>query len=115
MREIVNRSLLVVKPNLAFYEWAKEVDEDAFDLRFEDVREDSTSYLVRDSEELDESERTIRTHYEEIFEAELFSWCTDEKKWPENITYSKFIEWFDVEYHSIVMDLIDEEIEIEDE
>jgi hypothetical protein len=33
--------------------------------------------------------------------------------WPENKTYKMFQEWFDVEFHSMVFDLLQSDIEKE--
>ena len=115
MRELENRSILIVRPKQAFQEWASGVSPDLNDVSLEECREDCTSYLVPYSEELDEPERTIREYCVEIFEAELFSCCADERKWPNDISYEMFTEWFEVEYNSIVVDLGHDGIILEDE
>jgi hypothetical protein len=38
---------------------------------------------------------------------------TDDDTWPENITYKMFLEWFDVGFHSMVFDSIQDDIEKE--
>lgn len=36
---------------------------------------------------------------------------TDDDTWPEKITYKMFLEWFDVEFHSMVFDSLEDDIE----
>lgn len=43
--------------------------------------------------------------YETIFELELEGWCLDDEKWPSIRTLGVFMEWFTVEFHSMVIDL----------
>jgi hypothetical protein len=49
-----------------------------------------------------------------VFELELDGWHTDESVWPQNRTLAMFKEWFHIELHSIVEDLVDDEIVDED-
>ena len=55
----------------------------------------------------------LEDFYEQIFESELWSWYTDERAWPEDRTFKLFLEWFTLEFHSVVEDL--DEGPIEDE
>jgi hypothetical protein len=59
----------------------------------------------------EDAEVIIKELYNDIFEVELSGWITDKSKWPENRTYEKFLEWFDVELHSMVFDPFEENIE----
>jgi hypothetical protein len=36
---------------------------------------------------------------------ELAAWCTDETYWPKKRTYQLFKKFFEIEIHSIVVDL----------
>jgi hypothetical protein len=53
----------------------------------------------------------LREFYEVIFEEELLGWWTDGQPHPSDRTFQMFQEWFDVEFHSMVVDLLEEEIE----
>jgi len=37
----------------------------------------------------------------------------DDGTWPDKITYEMFLEWFDVEFHSMVFDSLKDDIEKE--
>ena len=46
----------------------------------------------------------------EFFENELEGWYTDETLWPKNRDYKTFMEWIEVECHSVVLDTVGGEI-----
>jgi hypothetical protein len=45
-----------------------------------------------------------------LFEAELEGWYTDPSMWPQELTWKLFCEWFDVEYHTVLIDTVGDEI-----
>ena len=38
---------------------------------------------------------------------QLGDWWTDPTRWPEMRDFATFKEWFDTEFHSLVLDLVD--------
>jgi hypothetical protein len=71
--------------------------------------DDSHAYLLPEFEMVDDQVAILAEFYDEIFEQELTAWCTDEKTFPAKRTLPMFEEWFDVEFHSTVLDMIDDE------
>lgn len=55
----------------------------------------------------------LEDYFEKIFEIELEAWSTDESEWPALRDFKTFMDWFDVQGESIVVDLGTGEIEIE--
>ena len=102
----VNRCLIIVKPKQPFLDWLRSVEPDDKDLQFEDINEDLTAYLVPEVETLDEQEEIIDWCAEFVFERELWSWYTDEDLWPVGRNAPMFREWFDIEFHSLVDDVV---------
>ncbi|MCO5143910.1 MAG: hypothetical protein M9962_12535 [Oligoflexia bacterium] len=41
----------------------------------------------------------------------LDDWCTDEDLWPKNRTIKRFHEWFDLQFSSMPIDFVENEIE----
>ena len=74
------------------------------------LREDSDAFLVPGSEFNEEMESCILANHEQIFNMMLNNWYRDESLWPEGRNYVMFKSWFDVEFHSLVIDLGEEEI-----
>lgn len=44
-------------------------------------------------------------NFDQLFDNELNDWYTAEQDWPQEHNYDMFAEWFDVEVHSMVLDL----------
>ena len=106
--EYVDRSLVVIKPRQAFFDWLKETPDWELDLTLETLRVDCTALLIPEFEEPEGAISYVDDIFEQIFEMELASWCADEKVWPQKRTLKMFWEWFDVELHSMVIDTADE-------
>jgi hypothetical protein len=101
----INRSLILVKPKQPFLDWLHSIDPDD-DTTIEDLNDDATAYLVPEFETDDEQEDVFNWCAEFVFGYELWSWCTDEALWPKDRDAATFTQWFDVEFHSIVMDVV---------
>ena len=112
----INRSLIILRPKQPFLDWAQSLDDESKDLTLESLNEDSTAYLIPEIWQDSDQEEFLRTCYEILFEEQLEGWWTDEAAWPKQRDLKMFLEWFEVEFHSLVFDLCDEPIGIvEDE
>lgn len=103
-----NRSALIVGLAQPYVDWAAGLDEDRDGPS---VGSDKTVYLIPDFEDDEDGEDVLELVYEEIFERELFAWCTDESTWPADRTLGMFKHWFDLELVAAVEDVISEELE----
>jgi hypothetical protein len=103
---VINRSLIVVKPKKPFLDWLNSVEPDDDDLQLEDINDDPTAYLVPQIIMEGEQEGIIDWCADFVFEQELWSWYTDEDLWPVGRNAAMFREWFDVESHSMVNDVV---------
>ena len=72
------------------------------------------SFLIHEMRSEDGVFAVIEIYYKEIFEAELMAWHTLEQDWAKNRTFAIFKDWFDMEFHSEVIDLVDMPIVKED-
>ena len=108
---MVNRSAVLVRPREPFLEWA-EKHGDGMSYPTEGER---SVYLLPNFGNDIESEDLLRQYGDLIFEAELEGWITDETTWPRERSYERFLEWFDVEHHSVVEDLVAGEPLVDDE
>ena len=46
------------------------------------------------------------SYYKVIFEEQLSGWWRDETDWPTKRDMKTFTHWFDVEFHSVVLDVV---------
>lgn len=115
----INRAAIILRYKQKAVEWINEADPSAEGqgVTVENVHNDGTVYLVsdEDAEDTTDVERWIKRNYEALFEAELTSWYTDRKLWPEKRTFNLFNEWFVVECHTVVEDTVGTPIIIDDE
>ena len=109
----INRCLVIVRPKQPFFDWVQSVDYDG-ELTLEEIREDPTAYLVPEFEDDFEQAEVFAACYDLIFEAELESWYTDPELWPEDRDLEMFLQWFDVDFHSLIFDLVDAPVKVVD-
>jgi hypothetical protein len=111
--KMINRGMLVVKAKEPFKEWVSNLFPSE-KITFKDINDDSTAYLVQEYEDDRQRDRILKKHYEDIFVEQLFDWCTDDTKWPQKRTLTMFKKWFELEFHSVVEDLVKGDVEKED-
>jgi hypothetical protein len=96
-------------------EWINASDpyDDNPQNRIEDFNRDRIVSLISDHEADDDKALTrwIKANYQTLFEAELEGWYTDESLWPQKRTFKLFQEWFEVECHSVIEDMVGTPIE----
>ena len=101
----LRRTAIIVKPKEPYIQWANSLDEDGIKLG-EEFEPEHTIYLIEDiTGYLIDIEAMITPHYEFIFEEELNSWHRHKNDWPARRDLATFLEWFEVEYHSVIIDL----------
>lgn len=76
---MLNRAAIIIRPREPYIVWARSVFADAMDPT---EGGEETVYLVPDFEDEAGYERTLKKVWAEIFERELYGWCTDESMWP---------------------------------
>ena len=72
------------------------------------VNDDNTAYLLPDYEDDHQRDRILSRYYALIFEEQLAGWWTDQSHWPGKRDLRTFKKRFDVEFHSVVLDLVDD-------
>jgi hypothetical protein len=106
----VNRSVAVIKPRQPFFDWLRNTPDWDLDLTLDNLRVDCTALLIPEFDEPEDAVNYVDERFEQIFEMELASWYEDKKLWPPKRDLKTFWEWFDVELHSVVVDVPDEDI-----
>ena len=108
---MVNRGAIIVRYKEPFIQWINQADpsENKPDITLQNVNPERTVYLISD-DDAENIEEWIRANYITLFENELDGWYTDEVLWPKKRDYKTFMEWCQVECHSLVLDTVDGEI-----
>ena len=111
--ELIDQGVAVIKPKQPMVDWVKGAVPLDRPLSLEEQQQDCTAILVPDLG----SHKAVLDYLEPfksaLFEMELEQWERDHSAWPEDTTAEMFDAWFAVEVHSMVWDLVVEEIERE--
>lgn len=99
---MLNRSALLVTLKEPYFQWAESLPGDGPSPRGDN---DRVVYLVPEIDDPADEKKVVRDAFPMIFEHELWAWHTDEADWPKKRDFKTFLEWFDVEVDSMVMDL----------
>ena len=111
--QMINRCIVIVKVKEPFLQWLANLPDPTHSTA-ERVNRDNTAYLLPDYDNDAGEGKVLKQYYDIIFEEQLSGWWLDEKDWPKDRTFKMFKEWFDVEFHSVVEDLVDELLVEED-
>jgi len=103
MQEI-ERVAAILKPSETMLEWINAQAEENEQVTLEDIQTDCTVILLPTFEEEEDAEDYLNEIYDELFVNELAAWNDDESAWPEDRSLDTFLEWFDIEFHSVVYD-----------
>lgn len=105
---MLNRDLIIVRLKQPFVDWVNEADpySDGSRMTLDEANEDVSTFLIHDSASED-MEGWLAEFYPLLFEAILEEWYVDENLWPQDRSLALFKRWCDVEFHSMVFDLVD--------
>jgi len=106
--DYIDRCLIILRPKEPFLVWLKSLP-DPVDYTLEDLRSDAKAVLIPDFDGDEELDDFLSTHAVELFEAELEDWWTEKALWPKDRDEKLFQQWFDIEFHSTVADLVQED------
>ena len=102
---LLNRTAVIVKPKQPYIEWANSLDDDGVKLDPNSIPE-HTIYLIDDKADyLPDNVEMIKPYFAAIFEEELNGWHRVESDWPSPRDLSTFLAWFEIEIHSMILDL----------
>ncbi len=105
----------MVTPKQPLLDWLKKIDS-THNPTLSEIQHDSHLYLVPDYEEKDDIEKAIEKYIKLKFSGillnELMGWYTDPQMYPK-MTYSIFLEWFEISVHTMIFDMVNKPLEKE--
>jgi hypothetical protein len=111
---MLNRAAIILKYKEPMIRWINEADRlsESTEISAEYLARERTIYLIsdRDGESDASVDRWIRRNYEVLFETELNGWYTLPSMWPNQRTLRLFRAWFEVEYHTVLIDTVGSDI-----
>jgi hypothetical protein len=100
----VDRAVAVIRPKQPYVDWANGLPDATRPVTVDELRPDALAVLIPCCDTDEESRRYLDKLAVDIFEYQLWAWCTREEWWPRQRTRAKFWEWFDVDVYSEVLD-----------
>jgi len=79
-------------------------------IGLEDLRRESTIYLLPEYDTEEEARGYLREYCSEIFEEQLDGWYRVPSSWPVDRTFDTFNHWFEYRFHSMLVNLCDEPV-----
>lgn len=120
-RFTLNRGLVILRYKQPFLDWLNEIDPMPSNFTLAEINEDGNIFLVPcyDSQvepvEIDEDAvKWVERRWRMFFEHLLNEWLTDDSLWPQGRTLKMFREWFAVEFYSMVWDMGNEPLAVDD-
>jgi hypothetical protein len=116
--KLINRGIIIVKPKRQFLEWLNQLPDREAGVReysLEEIRQDCTAFLLPDVVSEGSVDFVLEPIKTNLFEMELADWTVDPSNWPTDRTPEAFDRWFDIEFHSMVWDLLELPIQSMDE
>ena len=110
---MLNRSVIIIKAKEPFLNWLRSLPKPENNITLDEIDFDNTAYLLPEYQMDREREEILAECYNIIFEDQLEDWWTDSTHWPKTRDLSTFKEWFDTEFHSLILDLVDLPLEYE--
>jgi hypothetical protein len=104
--DMINRCILIVKAKQPFLLWLQSLPDPA-NFTLEQINRDNAAYLLPEYDDDNDRKKLLQRYSSLIFEEQLSSWWRDETDWPAQRDMRTFTQWFDVEFHSVVLDLVD--------
>ena len=113
-RYVLNRTVMILVYKQPFLDWLNATDQNPLSLTLDMLHIDNDTFLIPQFEDPHDAVRWAETRWNTLFDSILFDWATDESLWPENRSLKMFLEWFEVDVHSMVWDLANEPLLIDD-
>ena len=105
---MINRTAVTVRAKQPFLDWLRQLpDPVGPEITLDGVNRDGTVYLLPEYDHDDERKDLLTHFHDMIFESQLEAWWTEDSDWPLVRSLEVFKEWFTVEFHSIIEDLVD--------
>jgi len=103
-----NRCAVTTIANQPFKDWLDSLP-DMLDITLEQINHDNQVFLLPYFDTYEEVDDLLKDFFGEIFERWLAGYWTNPVHWPEDRNWEVFGEWFDVQFHSMITDLVDDE------
>ncbi len=113
---VVNRTAVTITGAQPFIDWMRDTDAD-FNrgaITVPRAKAYGSAFLLPEFELEEDIREWVEDNAAWIFEFQLGAWTDDETTWPQRRDLASFRESFNIEIHSVVVDVADDDIEGEE-
>jgi hypothetical protein len=113
---VVNRTAVTVTGAGPYLDWTASTNADAHEgtITVAHARTYGTAYLLPEVELEEDLQEWVEENAVWLFEFQLAAWTEDESTWPPTRDLATFRRWFRVDFHSVVVDVGEDDIEGEE-
>jgi hypothetical protein len=113
---VINRTAVTITGAKPYIDWTRQTDADANKgaITVARARTYGSAFLLPEFELEEDVQEWVEDNAAWIFELQLGTWTDDETTWPQSRDLASFREWFNIEIHSVVVDVADDDIEGEE-
>jgi hypothetical protein len=113
---IVNRTAVTIVGVEPYVDWARARDADFNKnaLTVARTKAYGSAFLLPEFDLEEELQEWVEENFTWLFEFQLSAWTEDESAWPAVRDLKTFREWFRVDIHSVVVDVVDDDIDGEE-
>ena len=115
--DVINRTAVTVVPAAPFIAWTQqcEADFNAGTLTVARATPHGMAFLLPEVDDPSDLREWVEDNYAAIFEFQLTSWTATDALWPQDRSLGVFREWFRVELHGMVVDVVGDADDEEDD
>ena len=109
---MINRTAVVIKPRQPFLDWLNNTPELNLSapVTMDELLEDCDTILLPETYSLQDALDLLDPLKPDLFAVQLDEWLRDPSAWPQERSAEAFDQWFALEVHSMVLDLVEEPI-----
>ncbi len=113
---VINRTAVTITGAKPYIDWTRQTDADANKgtITVARARTYGSAFLLPEFELEEDIQEWVEDNAAWIFEFQLGAWTDDEATWPKERNLASFREWFNIEIHSVVVDVADDDIDGEE-
>lgn len=113
---VINRTAVTVTGAKPYIDWTMETGSDAHKgvVTVPRAKAYGAAFLLPEFDLEEDVQEWVEDNATALFEFQLEAWTADESAWPATRDLKTFRAWFNIDVHSIVVDVADDDIEGEE-
>jgi hypothetical protein len=108
---VLSRTAITITAAQPYIDWAltRDADFNKGQLTVARTKPYGTAFLLPEFDLEEDVQEWVEDNFAWLFEFQLSTWTEDESAWPATRDLKTFREWFRLDIHSTVVDVVDED------